>query len=81
MSPRFQSASAFAGLQSFARDVKSKVALGERFNAQPEDHLKTSVATLVTAIGEALGMHVEAVPEARVDDVGGRPHFDGKRPP
>ncbi len=50
-------------------------------SAQPEDHLKTSVATLVTAIGEALGMHVEAVPEARVDDVGGRPHFDGKRPP
>jgi hypothetical protein len=73
MPPRSQSASVLADLQSFARDVKSKAALGERFNAQPEDHLKTSVANLVTTVGKALGMGVEAIPEARVDDVSGRP--------
>jgi len=58
--------------RAFARDVKSKAALGARFNAQPEDHLKTSVSTLIGAVAR-LGMQVEVIPEARVDDVSGRP--------
>lgn len=62
-----------AALRTFARDVKSKAALGERFNAQPEDHLKTSVTALVRAIADGLGMRVEVISEARVDEVSGRP--------
>jgi hypothetical protein len=73
MSPVSPTDSVFTALQSFARDVKSKAALGERFNEQPEDHLKGSVTTLIEAVGGVLAMQVEAIPEARVDDVGGRP--------
>jgi len=73
MPPSTRTDAAYAALKTFARDVKSKAALGERFSAGPEDHLKSSVAALVTAVGAMLHQQVEVIPEARVDDVGGRP--------
>ena len=61
-------------LQTFANGVRADMATAAGIGAQPEDQLKPHVKTLVTTVGDILGLKISSITETPVEDVG-RPDF------
>lgn len=58
-------------VQDFAKKLTEKFSLPVLFN--PEDQLKSPVAVLVENCGQLLGLNIDTITEAQVDQFAGRP--------